>query len=171
MVVTTPGGYMAEFTFPAQQLIDEYRNNDKNLSTVNDLILYIPAVSFDDEAGIGVAQNMLMIKTSEYEEFFAKNKIPDNKVAFTGVYDDKNERYYFTSMRNYFLDLLEKGTLTEDDVTFTVVPVEITAETGNGYSNTTYVTKCVPYTAKPTMTLLKTNDATITFSYSTQLIK
>lgn len=172
VVVTTPGGYIAEFEFPAKSLIDIYNSKNIHLSTVNDLSLNIPAESFDTSSGIGVAQSILMVKSSEYEEFFRKNKVPDSMNAFTGIYDEEKKQYYFSSMRAYFIDLLSKGTISPEDVTFTLVPVEIETETVNNYygSGSTYVTKCVPYTSKPTMTLLKTNEATVNFSFSTQMI-
>ncbi|MCH5238970.1 MAG: DUF4270 family protein [Muribaculaceae bacterium] len=171
-VITTPGGYIGEFLFPAETLIERYKEKNVHLSTVNDLILYLPAEEFDPDSGIGVAQNVLMVKSSEYESFFQENKIPDSLTAFTGVYDAANKRYYFNSLRNYFLDLLTKDSISEEDVSFVLVPVEIETETVNSYygEGTTYVTKCVPYASKPTMTLLKTDQAIITFSFSTQII-
>ena len=172
-VITTPGGYIGEFTFPAQALIDRYNEKNKHLSTVNELILYLPAEEFDPSSGIGVAQNLLMIKASEYESFFAENKTPDSLNSFTGIYDSKNKRYYFTSLRNYFLDLLGKDSISEEDVSFVLVPVEIETETVSSYygEGTTYVTKCVPYSSKPTMTYVKSDEAIITFSFSTQIIE
>lgn len=171
VVLTTPGGYIAQFEFPAKDLIDRYNQKNVHLSTVNDLYLYLPATSFDPESGIGVCQSVLLIKAAEYENFFKNNRVPDNMTAFTGVFDPTNERYTFTSMRNYFISLLNKDEITEDDVNFVVVPVDIETESFSGYyGENTYVTKCVPYTAKPTMTLLKTNEATVDFSFSTQII-
>lgn len=172
VVITTPGGYIADFEFPVQSLIDIYYEKNNHLSTVNDLLLYIPAEVFDEESGMSVASNMLLIKSSEYEEFFNENKVPDNKSSFTGVYDSVNKRYIFTSLRNYFLDILKKSNIEPEDLQFTLVPVDIVTETVSGYyqEGATYVTKCTPYTAKPTMTLLKTNEAMVTFSFSTQII-
>lgn len=172
IIITTPGGYIAEFNFPAQALIDRYEEKDTHLSTVNDLLLYIPASSYAEDVNLSVAKTLLMVKKSEYEEFFQKNKTPDNLSSFTGVYDSEKERYYFTTLRNYFIELLEKETIEPEDVQFVLVPVEIETETNNSYygPGTTYVTKCVPYTSKPTMTLLKTKDAMVTFSFSTQMI-
>ena len=172
VVITTPGGYIGNFVFPAQTLIDRYYEKNTHLSTVNDLLLYIPGNPFSEESGISNATNLLMVKKSEYEDFFAENKVPDNLSSFTGVYDSKKGRYYFTTLRNYFLELLTKGTITQEDIEFVLVPVEIETETTNSYygQGTTYVTKCVPYTSKPTMTLLKTNEAMVTFSFSTQMI-
>lgn len=172
IVLTTPGGYIGEFIFPALDLKKRYEKKNVHLSTVNDLILYIPGEAFDTSSGLGVSDNILMVKSSEYESFFEENKIPDNRSSFTGVYDASKGRYVFSSMRQYFLQLLSKDEITEEDITFTLVPVEIETETsGSYYSESTYVTKCVPNTSKPTMTLLKTNEAIVTFSFSTQIIK
>ena len=172
IVITTPGGYVGSFNFPAQALIDRYQEKNTHLSTVNELNLYIPAEVFDPSSGFSMAQNLLMVKSSEYENFFKENKVPDNLSSFTGVYDSKNGQYNFTTMRSYFIELLNKKEITKEDLEFTLVPVEITTETNQGYygNNATYVTKCVPYTSKPTMTLLKTNEAKVTFSFSTQMI-
>lgn len=172
VVVTTPGGYVASYEFPAQTLIDRYNEKNVHLSTVNDLTLFIPAETFDTSKAISTAPNILMIKSSQYEEFFRDNKIPDNLASFTGVYDADKNRYYFGGLRNYFLDLLQKDNLKPEDIEFTFIPVEITTETSSSYygQGTTYVTKCVPYTIKPTLTLLKTDEAMVTFSFSTQMI-
>ena len=172
IVLTTPGGYIAEYTFPAQPLIDRYQEMGAHLATVNELFLYLPADDFMNSSGISVAENILMVKKSEYEEFFEKNKIPDNLSSFAGTYDSTRKRYAFSTMRNYFIELLKKDTITPEDVEFVILPVELTTETVNGYygNSSTYVTKCVPFTYKPTMTLLKTNEAMVTFSFSNQII-
>lgn len=172
-VITTPGGYIAEFNFPIQPIIDRYKENNIHLSTVNDLALFIPAEAVYSESGLSTVSNILLIKKSEYDTFFKENRIPDNKIAFTGVYDTNKKRYSFTSLRQYFIDLLSKETITEEDTDFVIVPVEITTETNTGYygSSTTYVTKCSPYIVRPTMTMLKTGEAMLTFSFSTQMIE
>lgn len=172
VVITTPGGYFATFDFPAQPLIERYKESNTHLSTVNELSLYIPAEAYSSTSGLSVVENLLMIKSSEYENFFLENKTPDNLTSFTGVYNPNTGRYYFASLRNYFLELLKKETLTKEDLEFTLVPVEIETETTSSYygPGTTYITKCVPYSSKPTMTLLKTNESMVTFSFSTQMI-
>lgn len=172
VVLTTPGGFWAQFDFPAETLIEEYQKKNTHLSTVNDLMLFLPAEEYDSSSGISVAPNLLMVKSSEYQDFFKKGKIPDNLTSFTGVYDSVNKGYYFSTMRNYFLELMKKETLDPEDTSFTLIPVEIETETVNNYYSdpVTYVTKCVPYTSKPTMTLIQSNQALVTFSFSTQMI-
>lgn len=172
VVLTTPGGYLTTFDFPAGPLLERYRSMDEHLSIVNDLYLYIPAEPFATSSGISAAETLLMVKSSEYDKFFNENRTPDNVSSFTGIYDAERGRYSFTSMREYFLELLAKETISPEDLEFTLVPVEIETETQSSYYGTgaTYVTKCVPFTAKPTMTLLKTDEAWVTFSFSTQMI-
>lgn len=172
VIITTPGGYIASFEFPLQSLIDKFKEKNTHLSTVNSLNLYIPAETFGGDSRISMVDNLLLIKSSEYESFFAENKIPDNKSSFTGVYDPVNKRYVFNSLVNYFIESLDKGTLTKQDTEFTLVPVEIGTESQQDYYGniTSYVVKCVPYASKPTMTLLNTREAMVTFSFSTQMI-
>ena len=170
-IITTPGGYNATFNFPVSDLIDLYYSKGAHLATVNDLILSIPATPVDNSFGLAPAPTMLLIKTSEMEEFFAGNKVPDNKIAFTATYDSTNQVYNFSSMRTYIIDMIAKGEISEDDTNFTLMPVDVTTETVSGYSSSaSYVTKCVPYTAKPTMTLMNAEEALIIFSFSSQMI-
>ncbi len=171
-IITTPGGYLVNLRFPAQELIEKYNASSHNLSVVNNLYLSIPGEVIENDYGIDVTPTLLLIKSSKMEDFFANNDIPDNKIAFTASYDSTNKKYTFSSMRQYILDLIDKGSISDDDVDFTIIPVSVTEETVTSYySSSTYVTKCTPYTSKPTMTRLYTEDATIVFSFSSQYIK
>lgn len=170
-IITTPGGYVSKFKFPANEIVEKYKESKRNLSVISGLSLTIPAEGIDNDYGIGIAPYMLAIKTSELDDFFAQNKIPDNKTSFYAQYDSTNKQYYFSSLRSYLLDLLDKGSVTDDDVDFSLIPVQISTEsTDSYYSSTTYVTKCVPYTFFPTMTLLDTQNAQIVFTFSSQVI-
>lgn len=173
-IITTPGGFRINLKFPAEELIKKYSTSEHNLSMVNNLFFSIPAEPINNDYGIGVTPTLLMIKTSEVESFFANNRLPDNKTSFTASYSSVTGKYSFSSMRQYILDLIDKGNVTDDDVSFTLVPVSVTeeVETNSYYGTTTsYVTKCTPYTSKPTMTRLHTEDATIVFTFSSQYIK
>lgn len=167
-VITTPGGYNVSFKFPAEEIIRHYKKGDHNLSLISDLLLSIPAEEIENDYGIGTAPTLMLIKTSELKNFFLNNKIPDNKIAFTAEYDKTNKIYRFSSMRSYIIDLLDKGTLTDEDVEFTILPISLTRES-DSYNNS-YITKCTPYTIKPTMTRIHTEDATVVFTFSSQII-
>lgn len=173
MVITTPGGYRASFTFPTRDIIRRYETAEHNLSLISDLILSIPAETIENDFGIGATPTLMLIKTNEIEKFFNENKIPDNITSFTADFDSVNKRYRFSSMRQYIIDMLAKGDITDEDCDFSLIPVNLTTESVLNYygtSSTSYVTKCTPYTIKPTMTRLHTDEAVVVFTFSSQLL-
>lgn len=173
VIITTPGGYAAEITFPAQYIVEKYLKESTMLKVVNDLTFSIGATGITNDFGIQPCPYMLLIKKSEMEDFFANNKIPDSKTSFWAKYDSTNGRYDFSSMRNYIIDLIDKGGATEEDETFMLIPVLINTESvTNSYTGvvTTYVTGCEHYLARPTMTRILTDKANIIFTYSRQTI-
>lgn len=174
-VVTSPGGYVTRITFPAKEIIDDYNRHDNSLGIVSNLTFALPVSKIENEYGIGLPPTLLMVKTSEMDEFFRENKIPDDKTSFWGSYDSSRGRYNFTAMRDYIISLMENGKeITDDDVDFTLVPVNLVTESEtNSYTGvvTTYVTRCAPYMLSPAMALLDTEHAVIVFTYSTQTMK
>ncbi len=116
-----------------------------------------------------------MVKKSEREAFFNENKLPDGLTSFYAAYNSETGSYHFNSMRDYFLDVLDKvrkgEQITDDDTDFSLVPVAVSLETVEGYnSSTVYVTKVQPYLTRPTMTQLATDRAVVSFIYTTQEI-
>lgn len=177
-IVTTPLGYRVRFTFPGRKLIEDYRNSNKELSIINNLALSIPAEKIDNDFDIDPAPNMLMIQTDKIADFFAEGKVPDNLIAFSSAYDTEKQRYYFSQLRNYIVDLNQQYTaLSEEEFDklcdFTLIPVALTYETVTNSDNTTtkYVTGCTPYLAKPTMVKLDTGKSMIVFTYTHQNIQ
>lgn len=174
-LLSSPGGYVTHIKFPADDIIAEYRSHDSSLGVVSGLSMSIPAQPIDNSHGIQVPPMLLMVKSSEMEAFFNENKIPDDKTSFWALYDKSTGRYDFSSMREYILNVMESGkTPTEDDMAFTLVPVNISIEKEtNPYTGvvTTYVTRCAPYMAAPTMAKLDTDNAVVIFTYSTQTMK
>lgn len=176
-VITTPGGYVVNMKFPVKMLIDRYRSSGSSLAVVSSLRFELPAEAISNDYGLRVAPNLLMIKKSEYEEFFAENKVPDGKTSFYAAYDTDTESYHFNAMRSYFISMLEKYDNGEDidgeESEFILVPVSVQTENVNDYygNTTTYVTRCQSYIEKPTMTLLHTDRAVIMFTYSNQSLE
>lgn len=176
-VITTPGGYMVGIRFPVRTLLDRYHSKQGALSIVSGLRFEIPAYAIDNDYGLTVAPNLLMVKKSDYEDFFANNKVPDNVSSFLASYDAEAGSYTFSAMRMWLLNLLndeEKGNeLNDEDFEFLLVPVDVKKEDVTNYSGTvtSYVTRCQPYLSKPTMTGLHTDRALIVFTYSSQQIE
>lgn len=174
-ILTTPTGYRVNFSFPAGQVLDSYIDSSHRLAVVSNLSMQIPAAALKNDYGLGVAPYLLMVKRSEAQDFFAQNKVPDNRTSFYAAYSADKQCYTFSSMRAYMLDLLEKGgDFTADDTDFVLIPVSITTEEytdPDTYKTQTVTTRCAPYIEKPTLTLLDTDKALICFTYTLQSIK
>ncbi|MDE6696196.1 MAG: DUF4270 domain-containing protein [Muribaculaceae bacterium] len=183
-LLTTPGGYRVNFKFPAKELIDIYNTSQSKLAVVSDLKFSIPVEEISNDYGITPPPYLLMIKKSKLKEFFANNSLPDNKESFYATYNATTKQYSFSSMRNYILDLIKNG-VKEDDLEFTIVPVNLEFEKNEsnnnynpylyyyyGYNTNTatesYLTKCTPYIVKPTMCRLIMDKAQTIFTYTIQ---
>lgn len=172
-VITTPGGYIVDIDFPAQEIIDKYKANNSMLTVISNLSMEIPAKEIENDYGIKVAPYLLMIKKTEIDNFFNNNLVPDEVTSFYAPYDKDTKSYSFKAMRTYILNLINSGKeLTPEDTEFSLIPVDLTTESveqyGGGYI--TYVIRCSNYIAKPTMTILDTDNAIINFTYSKQEI-
>lgn len=172
VMMQSPAGYNVEINFPAQEIIDEYSKQSSNLSIVNNLTLSIPVEHTSNDMGIDLPPYMLMVKRSELDEFFAKNKTPDDKTSFWGAYSSADKSYTFTSMRDYIVELIKAGgQVKPEDMEFTLVPVSISTETSSSGSATqNFVTACVPYLARPTLCRLLLDKAKIKFTFSSEQI-
>ena len=174
-IITTPTGYRVRFVFPAAQILKQYWASDHNLSVINNLKFTIPATAVSNDYGIMPPPELLMIRTADIEDFFANGKVPDNKTSFRGTYSTTTGRYEFASMRQYIVDLKNKGRdIDPADVDFTLIPVDFTTEAViNNYdgSTTVYVTGCIPYIESPRMAVLDTDRATLVFTFTSQLVK
>lgn len=172
-IITTPGGYEVDFTFPAKEILEKYINQDYDMGVINNLLLSIPAKKIANDFGIDVPTSLLMIKSSQKETFFSEGKVPDGRSSFVGNFSQSNGSYSFASMRDYIIDLLNKGVdnIEKEDVTFTLIPVEITTEDSTNTSTgevVNIVTSVYPYMVKPTMVELQMDKPQIIFVYSTQ---
>jgi hypothetical protein len=171
IIMTTPGGYYARIDFPVMSLIDEYNaSNNSGMAVASSLTLSIPASKVENDYGITVAPYLLMVRESEREAFFENNEVPDGINSFYAAYDSETGTYNFNSMRDYLLKLIDEYVYADprnEDTDFALIPVDITTETVTStYSSSTYVTRCAPYIAKPTLTQLNTDRCTIKFTYS-----
>lgn len=184
IIVQSPAGYEVQIQFPIQEIIDRLRSGgDKNISVVNDLTFEIPAYTITNNYGIKPPSHLLMVKTSEKDDFFATNHKTDNKTSFYATFDSSTRSYKFTGMRNFVLDILnnKNGVAEESDKNFTLTPIDLIAEstsTSNSsyyyyyyYGSSTSSTEVIglrPALNKPSIARLDLDNAVISFIYSTQ---
>lgn len=174
-IMTTPGGYTVAFKFPARDILDEYWEEKYDLGVINNMVFSIPARSVPNSYGLGIPPAILMIKSSEIDSFFSEGRLPDNKSSFTSIYSAETGMYTFGMMRQYIVNLREKGkdNITDEDVDFTLVPVTVSTEDytdPNTGKIITAVTSVTPYIIMPTMVELDTDNARVVFTFSSQTL-
>ena len=163
-------------------MAEAYNNRTSRLAVINQLTFKLPVAEIANSYSLTPPPYVLLVKTSEKDEFFSRSKLPDNKTSFYATYDNFNHCYNFSSMRDYILALAEKGEVTDDDMDFTICPVTVGFERNSSSSNYSYyyyyyytpetttltVASVTPYVNKPSMGLLELDKAKIVFTYSVQ---
>lgn len=169
-IMVAPLGYDVQLTFPANDLISTFHSQGGRQAVINTLSLSLPVEEITNDYGIAPPKYVLMVLSKDKDTFFANNKINDDKTSFLATYDSTNKCYDFTSMRQYLLDLIEKGALTTDDFTFTLTPVNVTTEDSSSdyYYGTSYITAVTPYINGPAMCKFNLSNAKIKFTFSKQ---
>lgn len=183
-VIAAPTGYDVEIRFPAREMIEKYRSEKTLLSIINTVSLEIPTLDITNSYGLTPSPTVLLVKTSEKNDFFARSKLPNDTTSFYATYDSFNHRYVFSEMRDYILSLLDKEEITDDDMNFTICPVTIGFES-NATSNNYYyyyyyynmpmsqqltIASVTPYVNRPSMGILDLKNSKILFTYSLQTI-
>ncbi len=168
-LVVAPAGYNVEIDFPGREIVAAYNAGKGDLSVVNTLSFNIPVEELEGHEGLVPPPYLLMVKTSDKDQFFAQSKLPDNKTSFYASYDSTKKCYVFSGMRQYILDLIEAEEITDKDTAFTLCAINVTTEQSNNYYNPTpTVTGITPYVAGPVAVKFLTDKAKIYFTYSTQ---
>lgn len=174
VLMVAPAGLDVEVRFPAREIISAYNNGTHGaLGVVNTLTLEIPVENLPNKYDITAPGDVVLLLAKDRDNFFIKNQLPDNVTSFrstlTALSNGKSG-YAFTDMRQYIVDLMNKETVSEEDFTFVLVPVNVTTETNNDYygSATTTVTAVVPYVTEPKMARILLDQAGIKFVYTLQ---
>lgn len=166
-LVVSPTGYDVELTLPARELVAYFKAHAGAISLINSLSVKIPAERIANNYSILPPATLLMVKKSKADEFFAKNMIPDGIESFYASYSGTTGMYEFSGMRGYMQDMVDKGesNITDDDVEFLLIPVNLIEEY---VSSNTVVTGVTPYITTPSMCRLALDKAKVTLSFSKQ---
>ncbi|MDE6135502.1 MAG: DUF4270 domain-containing protein, partial [Muribaculaceae bacterium] len=128
-LLVAPAGYEVEVEFPLTEIISSYRADSKSLTIVNGLTMTIPIDTIENSSKVTPPPYALMVLKKDKDEFFAKNKLPDNKTSFYAEYNSATKQYAFSSMTPYLQEMLAKEEeITADDYTFVIIPAQLTFE-------------------------------------------
>lgn len=180
-IVMGPAGYEVQANFPIQEIIDRYKADSKDaLTVINGLTLEIPVSEITNKYGIAPPKYLLMVKESYRDTFFDKDELTNNKDAFYAEYNDQENIYVFSGLRDYVLDIIKNhgGIASESDMKFVIMPIDVTKYTNTSSSYYYYtssatsevVTKIAPAVSRPCMAKLDLKEAKITLTYSKQTL-
>ncbi len=177
-LIAAPAGYEVQVHFPIQEIIDRYRSNvGSNQAIINSLSLELPVSIPPTQYNIQPPSHLLMVKTSKKDQFINGDSLTNNKDSFYALYDATSKKYTFTGLRNYVLDIINNhgGIASEEDMEFTITPVDVTTYTyPTSYyystSTTTVVTKISPMVSRPAVACLLLDKAKVRITYSKQIV-
>lgn len=170
-IIVAPIGYETEIEFPAKALVERYRNTPGFQHVLNTLTFEIPVENIENDYEIAPPPYTLLILKKDKEKFFASNSLTNDTTSFYSAYDETNRCYTFPGMRNYMMKLLDQETISEDDYTFVLTPVQINTESsassGGYYPSSSVVSGIVPYVSRPAMAKILLDKAKIKLTFST----
>lgn len=173
-LVMGPAGIETQIRFPAPEIIASYKSAASKIKVLNTVTFSLPGEKIDNSGDFGMPMYLLLVLSKEKDKFFANNTLPDNKTSFYATYNSSTGTFDFGDMRTFVQSLIDKGDITEEDYTFSIVPVSATFETNqnNYYYGTTSQTLSMltPYAASPALGKLNLDKAKIKLTYSTQTI-
>ena len=171
-ILQAPLGYEVKINFPIEELVHKYNSDPDRLKVLNSLSFSIPVENIKNDYKIAPPPYILLIKSSEKEEFFKKNKITDNVTSFYATYNYKTKSYDFNSLRPYIIELLDASAEElQDAADMTIVPVDVVTESSYdaNYNTTTTVTSMTPAVSGPMLCKLNLDNAKIKFVYSKKI--
>ncbi len=182
-IVMGPAGYEVHADFPIQDIIDKFKAaSSDGLAVVNTLTLDIPAEEVVNKYDIAPPKYLLMVKESYRDEFFEKDTLTNNKDAFYAEYNEQEDCYTFSGLRQYLLDIINNkgGVAPESDKKFVIMPIDVTTYTNSTTSSYYYyyssaastevVTKIAPAVSKPCIVKLNLDKAKLRLVYSKQMV-
>lgn len=173
-LVMGPAGIETQIRFPAPEIIASYNSSASKIKVLNTVTFSVPGEKIDNSGDFAMPMYLLLVLSKEKDNFFANNSLPDNKTSFYATYSSSTGTFDFGDMRTYVQSLIDKGDITEEDYTFSIVPVSAAFETNNNnyYYGTTSQTLSMltPYAASPALGKLNLDKAEIKLTYSTQTV-
>lgn len=176
-IVMGPAGIETQIRFPLPELIQSYNSAKTDVKVLNTVTFSVQAEAIENSGNFPMPAYLLLVLSKDKDNFFANNLLPDNKTSFYATYDTSTGIFNFGDMSAYVQSMIEKGTLTEEDYTFSIVPVSATFETTTSNSYYYYGTSSqtlsmvTPYTGSPAMAKINLDKSEIKLTYSTQTVE
>lgn len=169
--LVAPAGYNVDVKIPIREMLAKYKSQSNTYTVINTLKLEVPVEDIENDYNITAPNDMLLIRKDKVDEFFSKQQINDNVNSFYATYNASTKSYSFNSMRQYFIDMTKKGSVTDADGEFVLIPVTPIMELEQtGYTPTYVVMALLPYAGIPSMATVKMDETRFVLTFSNQSI-
>ena len=169
-LMVAPCGTEIEFTFPLEKILADYRSHSDRVSVINTLTMALPVDTIASGLGVTPPPYALMVLKKDRDEFFNKNKLPDNITSFYSTYSATSQAYNFNNLRSYIVEMAGRENVSAEDFTFCLIPVQVSfeslANSGYYYTSSSTESDVQPYLTTPVMADIRFDKAKIKFTYS-----
>ena len=169
-LMVAPCGTEIEFTFPLEKILADYRSHSDRVSVINTLTMALPVDTIANGLGVTPPPYALMVLKKDRDEFFNKNKLPDNITSFYSTYSATSQAYNFNNLRSYIVEMAGRENVSAEDFTFCLIPVQVSfeslANSGYYYTSSSTESDVQPYLTTPVMADIRFDKAKIKFTYS-----
>ena len=131
--IKTPAGIFTEVELPIDEIIDRFPND-----TINSVKIEFSSFGTDEENGFTAPSQVIMVRKSDQQSFFSKNKLCDNKTSFRSTISSSG-KYTFNNIAELIKECRkerETGTNDADWNKVVIIPVSTATDT---YGNLTRV--------------------------------
>lgn len=137
--ISSPANVYTRIKLPIKTMQQKMEGNGKRLA-INSAKLRVDISDIDtDDLAQQLPSNVLLIKESEYKDYFKKKAAPSNKVAILGTYSyEKNtetnayQYYYSFDIANLVANEFKNAKLTSipltDDMSYILLPVRVKSD-------------------------------------------
>ena len=136
--IKTPAGIFTEVELPVDEIMDRFPGD-----TINSVKIEFSSFGADEENGFTAPQEVIMVRKSEQETFFSKNKLCNGKTSFRTTLSNSG-KYTFSNIANLIKECRkerEAGTNDADWNKVVIIPVSTSSDV---YGNVTRVRHYTP---------------------------
>lgn len=142
--ISSPANVYARVKLPVKTMQDSMVIDGKRLA-INSAKLRVDISDIStDNLAQRLPSNILLIRESEYNDFFKKRTIPSNTTAILGSYayelnseTEEIDYFYSFDIANLIANEFKNASLSNDEISFVLVPVNVSSDSNGNVTEVT----------------------------------
>ncbi len=135
----TPAGIFTEVELPIDEIMTKYAGD-----TINSVKVEFGCYKTSNNKDFAPAENLLMVRKKDMEDFFLKNKVCDYKTSFYTTLTTNTKRYTFNNISElikHCYSEYEAGTADADWEKVVLIPIDIATDSYGNLIKVSHYTK------------------------------